>query len=50
VNRFTRGSLINAVHELTRFRLKQQVDLFSSFIYLSALHQVPNELKTTGLN
>ena len=34
VNRFTRRELISAVHELTRFRLKQEVDLFSSFIYL----------------
>jgi SAM-dependent methyltransferase len=34
VNRFTREGLINAVHERTRFRLKQEVDLFSSFIYL----------------
>ena len=34
VNRFTREGLINAVQELTRFRLKQEVDLFSSFIYL----------------
>jgi SAM-dependent methyltransferase len=53
VNRFTRSSLINAVHELTRFRLKQEVDLFSSFVYLSAIHQMPSELKTTvviGLN
>jgi len=49
VNRFTRASLIDAVHELTRFRLKQEVDLFSSFIYLSQLHQMPGELKTAGL-
>ena len=34
LNRFTREGLISAVHERTRFRLKQEVDLFSSFIYL----------------
>ena len=34
VNRFTHEGLISAVHELTRFRLKQEVDLYSSFIYL----------------
>ena len=49
VNRFTRGSLINAVHELTRFRLKQEVGLFSSFIYLHHLHQMPHEFKTAGV-
>jgi SAM-dependent methyltransferase len=49
VNRFSRNSLINAVHELTRFRLKQEVDLFSSFIYLQHLRQLPPELKTVGL-
>ncbi len=34
VNRFTREGLIAAVHELTRFRLKQDVALFSGFVYL----------------
>jgi SAM-dependent methyltransferase len=49
VNRFTKSSLIDSVHELTRFRLKQEVDLFSSFIYLHHLRQLPPELKTVGL-
>jgi SAM-dependent methyltransferase len=34
VNQFTRTQLVNEVHNLTRFRLLQEVDLFSSFIYL----------------
>src|ERR1700733_5527699 len=34
VNRFSRDQLIEEVHRLTRFRLAQAVDLFSSFIYL----------------
>jgi SAM-dependent methyltransferase len=34
VNRFSRDSLIKEVHALTRFRLIQEVDLFTSFIYL----------------
>ncbi len=34
VNRFARKELIKEVHALTRFRLMQEVDLFSSFIYL----------------
>ena len=34
VNRFTRDQLIKEVHHLTRFRVTQEVDLFSSFIYL----------------
>ncbi|HEY2380332.1 MAG TPA: class I SAM-dependent methyltransferase [Terriglobia bacterium] len=34
VNRFSRDQLIEEVHHLTRFRLAQTVDLFSSFIYL----------------
>ncbi len=34
VNRFSRDQLIEEVHRLTRFRLMQEVDLFSSFIYL----------------
>jgi ubiquinone/menaquinone biosynthesis C-methylase UbiE len=34
VNRFTHDGLIDAVHRLTRLRLKQEVDLFSSFVYL----------------
>src|SRR5262249_1946434 len=43
VNRFTYDELIRAVHELTRFRLQQQVDLFSSFIYLK--RPTPEEYK-----
>lgn len=34
VNRFGRDELVEAVQRLTRFRLIQEVDLFSSFIYL----------------
>src|SRR2546427_12497438 len=34
VNRFSREQLVEEVHRLTRFRLMQEVDLFSSFIYL----------------
>jgi hypothetical protein len=34
VNRFTHDELISEVHRLTRFRLIDKVDLFSSFIYL----------------
>lgn len=34
VNRFSRDQLTEAVQRLTRFRLVQEVDLFSSFIYL----------------
>ncbi|PYS13943.1 MAG: hypothetical protein DMG15_09605 [Acidobacteria bacterium] len=34
VNRFSRDQLIQDVHRHTRFRLVQEVDLFSSFIYL----------------
>jgi len=64
VNRFTRGGLINAVHELTRFRLKQEVDLFSSFIYLKkptaeeyehfppsarVLYHMPEDFNTAGV-
>ena len=33
LNRFSRDQLIEEVHRLTRFRLMQEVDLFSSFIY-----------------
>ena len=64
VNRFTREGLINAVHELTRFRLKQEVDLFSSFIYLKkptaeeaehfpasarALYNMPENFNSAGV-
>jgi SAM-dependent methyltransferase len=34
VNRFTHDEFIAEVHRLTRFRLVDEVDLFSSFIYL----------------
>jgi SAM-dependent methyltransferase len=34
VNRFSQDQLIEEVHSLTRFRLAQTLDLFSSFIYL----------------
>src|SRR3989454_7830322 len=34
INRFSRDQLVEEVHRLTRFRLMQEVDLFSSFIYL----------------
>jgi hypothetical protein len=64
VNRFTHEGLIGSVHELTRFRLKQEVDLFSSFIYLKkptaeeyehfppsarALFHVPDSFSAAGV-
>jgi ubiquinone/menaquinone biosynthesis C-methylase UbiE len=64
VNRFSRDQLIEEVHHLTRFRLAQAIDLFSSFIYLKKpteqeyqhyprtarfLFHIPNGTSTTGI-
>jgi len=64
VNRFTRDALIKDVQELTRLRLKQEVDLYSGFVYLEkpaaedvlnmppslrALYQMPDGFHTAGL-
>ena len=64
INRFSRDQLVEEVHRLTRFRLIQEVDLFSSFIYLKKptaeeyqfyprtarfLFHIPDGTSTTGI-
>ncbi|OLD67961.1 MAG: hypothetical protein AUI45_11970 [Acidobacteria bacterium 13_1_40CM_2_56_11] len=64
INRFSRDQLVEEVHRLTRFRLIQEVDLFSSFIYLKKptaeeyqfyprtarfLFHIPDGTSTTGV-